>query len=130
MTKEEQDFVAAVQAALTSDLVPKEYRDRPDNPMFGQCYGAAEALYRLLGGKERGYKAQRATDNDGISHWWILSPAGEILDPTSAQYIDFGKVPPYDRGRGVAFRSRSRRAEIIVERVSSSAKTSITSHSR
>lgn len=119
MTNDEKSLIVALQLVLTPDLVPTEFKGRPENPMFGQCYGAAEALYRLLGGKDRGYKAQRAVDDDGISHWWVLSPSGDILDPTSAQYTDFGNTPPYLKGKGASFRRPSKRATIIMERVGS-----------
>ena len=118
MTNNEENLLKAVQTVLTPDLVPEKYRGRPENPMFGQCYGAAEALYRLLGAKEHGYKAQRATDNEGIVHWWVLSPIGNVLDPTAAQYTDFGKIPPHAKGLGASFRRPSKRAEIIMKRVS------------
>ena len=114
MTSNEEELIAEVQAVLTPDLVPENFRDRPNSPMFGHCYGAAEALYHLLGGKDGGYKAMRATDDDGISHWWVLSPIGCVLDPTSAQYSDFGKTPPYAQGKGAAFRGSKRAAEILV----------------
>ena len=48
MTEEEYDFVKCVQAVLTPDLIPRAYQNHPENPMFGHCYGAAEALYHLL----------------------------------------------------------------------------------
>ena len=117
MTDDEKNLIVALQAVLTPDLVPAEFKGRPENPMFGQCYAAAEALYRLLGGKNLGYKAQRAVDDNGISHWWVLSPTGDILDPTSAQYTDFGKTPPYLEGKGASFRRLSNRAAIIIDRV-------------
>ncbi|HTR67858.1 MAG TPA: hypothetical protein VMH85_18900 [Terriglobales bacterium] len=117
MTREEESIISSIQAVLTPELIPKNFGGRPDNPMFGHCYGAAEALYHLLGGNEHGYKAQRAVDDDGISHWWVLSPTQEILDPTAAQYTSFGKRPPYDKGRGASFRILSKRADIIISRV-------------
>ena len=119
MTDEEKKLIIELQSVLTPDLVPTEFRRHPENPMFGQCYGAAEALYRLLGGKDRGYKAQRAVDDENTSHWWVLSPNGDILDPTSAQYTGLGKTPPYVKGKGASFRRVSNRAATIMERVKS-----------
>jgi hypothetical protein len=117
MTREEEIVISSIQGALTPELIPENFSGRPGNPMFGHCYGAAEALYHLLGGKDSGYKAQRAVDDDGVSHWWVLSPTNEILDPTAAQYTDFGKIPPYDKGRGASFRRLSKRANTIICRV-------------
>ena len=117
MTGDEKKLIAVLRTVLTPDLIPEQFKEHPENPMFGHCYGAAEALYRLLGGKEQGYKAQRATDSDGVSHWWVLSPTGCILDPTSTQCTDFVKIPPYAEGRGASFRSSSKRATTIMERV-------------
>jgi hypothetical protein len=118
MTSEEKELIQAIQAALSPDLIPKDYRGRTDNPMFGHCYHASEALYRSLGGKTSGYKAQRGVDNDGVSHWWVESPTGEILDPTAAQYTDFDKTPPYHNAKGASFRRTSGRAKTIMERIS------------
>jgi hypothetical protein len=118
MTFEETRLISVIQAVLTPELIPKEFRGRPENPMFGHCYGAAEALYHLLGGKGSGYKAQRGVDDDGITHWWVLSPTGKILDPTAAQYTDFGKTPPYNNGKGASFRGLSLRAKTIMDCIS------------
>ena len=118
MTSEEKELIRAIQAVLSPDLIPNDYRGRPDNPMFGHCYHAAEALYRSLGGKTSGYKARRGVDDDGVSHWWVESPMGEILDPTAAQYTDFDKTPPYHNAKGASFRGTSRRAKTIMERIS------------
>jgi hypothetical protein len=126
MTDEEKALVIAVQMALSPDLIPEGYRKPDAHPMFGHCYGAAEALYRLLGGKENGYKAQRAIDDAGDGHYWVLTPNGEVLDPTAAQYTDVGETPPYARGQGASFRRPSKRAQAIVERVVASKATSVT----
>ena len=130
MTPEEEELIATIQAVLSPDLIPRDYSGRPDNPMFGHCYHAAEALYRSLGGKMSGYKAQRGIDDDGVSHWWVKSPTGEILDPTAAQYTEFGKTPPYHNGKGASFRGTSRRAKTVMERISKRTRCSAPNDSR
>jgi hypothetical protein len=117
MTDEEAILIELIQSILTPELIPVYFRNQPENPMFGHCYGAAEALYRLLGGRDCGYKAQRAVDETGVSHWWIVSRSGCILDPTSAQYTDFCRTPPYDSGSAASFRTVSKRAKEIIRRV-------------
>lgn len=116
MNKKESIIFDAVKSVLTPDLVKEGMRDSGKGPMFGHCYAASEAMYNLLGGKTAGYKACRGIDKNGVSHWWILSPTGEILDPTSEQYTDFGETPPYQGGKGAAFRGISNRGREIMRR--------------
>lgn len=127
----ELNYLRAVKQALTPDLLKPKYRAMwsLDNPHFGHCYHAAEALWHLLGGKASGYKPVRARDDDGITHWWLerknqpVKPGARkcsgMLDPTVSQYSSVHKNPPYERGRGGGFLTKlpSRRAAEIIRRV-------------
>lgn len=107
-TKREQQTILKIQRVLTPDLLKPRYRaGNKGNPMFGHCYAASDALYHLLGGKDAGYKPIVATDDTDGTHWWLLSPKGEILDVTAAQYTSVGKTPPYTApdARGCGFSS-------------------------
>jgi hypothetical protein len=115
------DLVRAIQVVLTPDLLKPSFRElaKGKHSTCGHCYAASEALYHLLGGKAKGFKPVRAKDEDGITHWWVESPTGEILDPTAEQYTSVGKVPPYAQGRPAGFLTRgpSKRAREIMRRL-------------
>ena len=71
------------------------------DPHTGFCSMASDALRRILGGeadrKFRGYQLCRVM-HEGSPHYYLKTPRGEVLDPTSSQ---FKTLPPYDEGRGV-----------------------------
>lgn len=117
----EQTLLTQVQRALTPDLLKPAFRAvwSPENPLYGHCYVAAEALFHLLGGKASGYVPHAARDGHGIVHWWLETADGRILDPTAAQYLSIGEQPPYAHGRGKGFLTRapSKRAQRVMERV-------------
>ena len=109
-----------IKKVLSPDLLKKKYiKDNEGNPTFGHCYAASEALYHLLGGREAGFKPVRAKDPNGITHWWIQGPSGEIYDPTAEQYTSQGDEPPYGKGKGGGFMTRnpSARATTILDRM-------------
>ena len=103
---------------------PSHYRSRPfckknadnprmNNPYFGCCVAAAEALYFLIpDDKER--TLYRAKDKEGIYHWWAqhtyTSGGVGILDATHTQFsnwwnerngTDFLEAP-YDDGKKIS----------------------------
>lgn len=106
-------LIAKIQAALTPDLLKGDWGSHPH---AGHCYVASEALFHLTG---KVMKPCRATDERGISHWW-LETNGEIIDVTARQYTDLGLTPPYSRGKGSGFLTRepSKRARTLMERLS------------
>ena len=68
---------------------------------------ASDALRRILGGQIkgfRGYKLCRVV-HENEPHYYLTTPAGKVLDPTSAQ---FKTRPPYDKGRGVGLPTPSK----------------------
>lgn len=84
--------------------------------MAGHCYVASEALYHLLGGKAAGLVPQ-VIQHEGGTHWFLRGPGGQILDPTADQF----KTPvPYAEARGAGFLTRnpSKRARVVIGRVS------------
>jgi hypothetical protein len=110
----------AIRAALTPELVRPKYRGHPENPMFGHCYVASEALYHLLGGPASGLQSYRGKDDTGDVHWWLEDRlTGECLDVTADQYLSVGKKPPYAAGRAGPFLTKepSKRARIVIDRV-------------
>ena len=116
-----QQLIDAIQAVLSPDLLKKEYREKNrDNPLYGHCYAASEALYHLLGGKNSGWKPHCGRDEQNVTHWWLANAAGERLDPTAGQYTSVGLTPPYEAGRGNGFLTSkpSKRAQVIIGRIS------------
>lgn len=123
MNNEEKRVVSLVQKALTPDLIRSEYRDRPENPLYGHCCHASVATFLLLGGKARGYSIWKAIDPQNVLHYWCTDAAGNIVDPTAAQYYDFGREPPYSSGRRTGYRMSNAIATIL-ERVRAAGGTS------
>ena len=94
------ELIAQLQAHLTPDLLKPAYREQNrENPLFGHCYVASEALYHLLGGRASGWYPVHARDAENIVHWWLEKASGERLDPTAGQYTSQGLTPPYPQGR-------------------------------
>ena len=112
-------MIEQIQRVLSPDLLKPQFRKQGEHPLYGHCYAASEALYHLLGGKNKGYKAVRGKDNQGITHWWIVDKNGRILDPTSEQYTSKRLQPPYANGRPAGFLTRepSKRAAEIIRRI-------------
>jgi len=120
----EQSLIKKIQSVLTSDLLTSEWvnklKEGKHHPFAGHCYAASEALYHLLGGKEKGYKPMRGKSENGESHWWIQDKDGNKLDPTAEQFYFVGLKPPYENGRGNGFLTKnpSKRAKEIISRIS------------
>jgi hypothetical protein len=104
MTENEARLFHAIRAHLAPDLLTAGFKDRPDNPFYGHCFHASIALYKLLGGKDCGYSVWKAIDATGVPHYWLVSPAGDIIDATAEQYTNFGSNPPYLQGKRTGFR--------------------------
>ena len=106
-----------IQAVLTDELAHDQYRSgfgRYD----GFAYVAAEAYFHLAGGYDAGLVPMQLKHR-GKSHWWLLDPAGRVVDLTLGprETSSF----PYHRGKRRPFRYTpagiSRRAQTVVERV-------------
>jgi len=123
MNEKEEKLLFLVKQSLTSDLLEEpfsngKFNTRPNNKFFGHCFSASEALYRLLGEKESGYKVKRAVDCTNSPHYWVLSPTNEILDATVDQYHSIGNPVPYgNNAKGSSYRFKSRAANEIIKRV-------------
>lgn len=106
-------LVRLVVENLTPDLLLKT--PATTGPLAGHCYVACEALYHL-GLREAGWRPV-VIHHEGVSHWFLRNDLGEIIDPTAGQ---FATTVPYHDGRGCGFLTKgpSRRARILMERVS------------
>ena len=115
------NLMQKIKSNLTPDLLRPEYRRlNLNNPMFGHCYIASEALFYLSGGKASGLAIKRGRDDSNTSHWWLENKeTGEILDPTVEQYDMFDLDPPYQVGVRTGFLTRtpSKRAITLMQRV-------------
>lgn len=120
MKRSPADWIRKIQGVLTPDLLKAEYIHlNSQNPLYGHCYAATEALYHLLGGAQSEWHPCRGRDVDGVTHWWLANKEGQILDPTAEQYTSLGKTPPYDKGSRGPFLTQqpSKRARTIICRV-------------
>lgn len=98
MTTREENIFNAVRNELIDKIIPTNYQDgKINHPMYGHCHHAALSMYILLGGKDKGYKLQKAIDADGITHYWLINKDNEIIDPTKEQYTDLKRELPYTR---------------------------------
>jgi len=79
----------------------------------GNCYVTCEALYHLLGGKDKGWKAMRMRhEND--THWFLQHSSGLTVDPTASQFrtkLDYSKA----RGCGFLTKLPSKRATQLMK---------------
>jgi hypothetical protein len=57
-------------------------------------------------------------EHEGAQHWWIEDERGNVIDLTAEQ---FATPVPYDQGRGRGFLTRdpSKRAQVVIDRVTS-----------
>lgn len=84
-----------VRSELTDELIPASYRGLVNSKFCGHCHHASLAMYNLLGGKEGGYKLQKAIGEKGITHYWLVNSSDEIIDPTAEQYSELDRPFPY-----------------------------------
>ena len=69
-----------IQAVLTDELVQDQYRTG-HGKFDGFAYVAAEAYFHLGGGYDAGLQPMQLKHR-GKSHWWLLDPAGRVVDLT------------------------------------------------
>jgi len=97
MNIQEQKIYNLVREELTDDLRPKKYVHLVNSKFCGHCHHASLAMYNILGGKDCGYRLQKAVDELQITHYWLINKDNEIIDPTVEQYTDLDRKPPYDK---------------------------------
>jgi len=115
-------LIAAIANCLHPKLLKPEYRQtNANNPMYGHCYVATEALYCLMNkfSLTDTFKPFQAKDENNVSHWWLQSQDGVIIDITASQYTSVGKTPPYSNGKSRSFMypSPSKRSRNVMEAV-------------
>ena len=118
----------------------KKYADNPrmNNPFFGCCVVATEALSILISG-QYSPKCYRAMDYEGIWHWWIMCDIEYessyfpqhihtknnnvvIEDATANQFSGISPdIPPYADGKKTSFmgwkQSPSKRTLDLIENI-------------
>jgi len=115
MNKIEKTIFDFVREELIDDLIPLSYKDLVTSPFCGHCHHASLAMYNLLGGKGQGYKLQKASDEKGITHYWLINSNNEIIDPTVEQYTDLNRPVPYKnlKDNKASYRKTTSTAKII-----------------
>jgi len=69
--------------------------NRPNNPMFGHCIHASEAIIMIF--EHDDLQLYRAPCPHADYHWWVQYH-DLIIDPTVEQYTSQGLNPPHDKG--------------------------------
>ena len=95
------EVIGLIQDNLTEDLLKgKKVLMYPDdiktNRFYGHCYHSSQALYYLMDCDT--LIPMSGEDYRGEKHWW-LQDGQKIYDCTANQYLDKGKLPPYDIGK-------------------------------
>ena len=90
--------IGLIQDNLTPDLLKhKKLMYKGDaNKYYGHCYHSSQALYYLMDCDT--LIPMSGEDYRGEKHWW-LQDGQKIYDCTANQYLDKGKLPPYDIGK-------------------------------
>lgn len=124
MNEVEQVVFDFVREELTEDLIPKHYNGLVNSNFCGHCHHASLAMYCLLGGKEEGYKLQKAVDEKGIIHYWLIDSYSNIIDPTKEQYTDLNRPLPYDNlvDNRASYR-KTKSTKLIIKNVEEKLKT-------
>ena len=71
-------------------------KDTLTNKFYGHCYHSSQALYYLMNCDT--LIPMSGEDYRGEKHWW-LQDGEKIYDCTAKQYLDKGKLPPYNTGK-------------------------------
>lgn len=109
-----RSLVQRVRSSLTADLRSPEFKGWPGR-IGGNCYVASEAVYHMMGPRERKRWSPANMKHRGISHWFLLREDGAICDPTG------DKMPgrlEYDKAKRLGFLTTgpSARARELIDR--------------
>ena len=82
----------------------------PARPTTGYCYVVSEVVYHYFAPK--GSKSYVLKTGDNSTHWFLKSPAGEVIDLTADQ---FDKTVPYEKAKPHAFLTKtiSKRGKVL-----------------
>lgn len=107
-----------IRRNLSDDLLLPKYRKQHRSvPTKGHCYVATEALYHLLGKRNKETFKPHYVKAYGVTHWYLMNEdRTEMLDPT---YDQFPSLPNYDKGVRCGFLTKkpSKRAQILIDRI-------------
>ena len=93
--------IGLIQDNLTPDLLKGKKvlmypNDMRTNKYYGHCYHSSQALYYLMNCDT--LIPMSGKDYRDEIHWWLQDDV-KIYDCTAEQYLDKGKIPPYDIGK-------------------------------
>ena len=93
--------IGLIQDNLTPDLLKGRKSlmypsDVLTNKYYGHCYHSSQALHYLMDCDI--LIPMSGEDYRGEKHWW-LQDGQNIYDCTAKQYLDKGKLPPYNTGK-------------------------------
>ncbi len=111
------EIIELIQKSLSSDLLHKNTIPVKNNPLYGHCYIATEALYYLLDDKEKNKYVPSTINVNGITHWFLKHKhTSEIIDITKSQFdfeLDYSK----SRNRFFLSPKPSKRTLILINRI-------------
>ena len=85
---------------LSSDLLKGKRLKYPSDLLvskfYGHCYHSSQALFYLMDCDT--LIPMSGEDYRGEKHWWLQNDV-KIYDCTADQYLDKGKIPPYNMGK-------------------------------
>jgi len=111
------EIIEIIQKSLSSDLLNKKITPIRNNPLYGHCYVATEALYYLLDDDEKINYTPATIKVNGITHWFLKhKETGDIIDITKEQ---FNTNLDYTNSRNRFFLSPniSKRTLILLNRI-------------
>ena len=108
---EVKELVAMVVGALDESLRRAPWKGST-SPVAGHCYVACEALHHLTQKRLKPCFVR----HEGAPHWFLRDDAGNVVDPTAAQ---FSTVPDYSKGvrKGFLTVEPSKRSQVVIGRV-------------
>ena len=104
-----------IQKNLTEDLLKGRKSlmypdDKGINKYYGHCYHSSQALYYLI--ECDTLIPMSGEDYRGEKHWW-LQHGTNVYDCTAEQYLDKGKLPPYNTGKKTSWYGWKQRPQQI-----------------
>ena len=98
---DEIEFVIdKIRNNLSPDLLKGKRLKYPNDLLvskfYGHCYHSSQALFYLMDCDN--LIPMSGTDYRAEQHWWLQKNI-EIYDCTADQYLDKGKIPPYNTGK-------------------------------
>jgi len=112
------ETINLILESLSSDLLHKKIISIKNNPLYGHCYIATEALYYLLDDDEKINYTPATINVNGTTHWFLKNKKnGDIIDITKEQFNDIKLDYSNSRNRFFLSPKPSKRTLILLNRI-------------